>query len=191
MTGVISYLDDVIVVAETLEQHKLNLENVLERIKKWGFKVRYEKCSFFLQEIVYLGFIVDQHGRRPDPEKTNAIAKMPEPKNTTQVRAFLGMINFYCQFIRNIREIRAPLDNLLKKSAKFIWSSSCKEAFAKAKLALQSDLLLTHFDANKPIIVAADASCYGIGGVIMHSFPDCSHKPIAQAARSLNFAEKN
>jgi len=89
LTGVVSYLDDVIVVAKSEEEHRTHLNNTLQRIKDWGFHLRYEKCAFFLTEVHYLGFIIDSQGRRPDPGKTTAMTEMPVPNNTTMVRAFL------------------------------------------------------------------------------------------------------
>lgn len=63
------------------------------------------------------------------------------------------------------------MDNLLKKDARWIWSEECQQSFDRFKTILQSDLLLTHFDPSKEIIVAGDASKYGLGAVIMHRFP--------------------
>ncbi|XGW10499.1 hypothetical protein V3C99_012187 [Haemonchus contortus] len=139
----------------------------------------------------YLGFILDKDGHRPDPEKTEAVRQMPVPRNVAEVRSFLGMINYYGSFVAEMRQIRASLDELLKKNVPFRWTSKCDEAFKRAKEVLSSDLLLTHFDPSLEIIVAADASDYGIGAVILHKMPDGTEKAICHASRSLNTAEKN
>ena len=116
---------------------------------------------------------------------------MPPPKDVNQVRSFLGMLNYYGHFVEEMRQLRAPLDNLLKKDAVFKWSTECQEAFNRAKEVLNSDLLLTHYDPSQEIVVAADASEYGIGAVISHRFSDGMEKPIYHASRSLTTAEKN
>lgn len=72
------FQDDVLVNGRTIEEHNTNLFALFERIKEWGFHIRLEKCSFFLTEIRYLGFIIDENGRRPDPSKIEAICNMPE-----------------------------------------------------------------------------------------------------------------
>ena len=144
-----------------------------------------------MSKIKYLGFVIDKNGRRPDPSRIEAIEKMPPPQDLTQVRAFLGLINYYGAFVPEFRKIRAPLDALLKKDAKFIWSPRCQDAFNEAKRILTSDLLLTHFDPALDIVVSADASEYGIGAVIMHKYPDGSKKAVAHASRALTPAERN
>lgn len=90
-----------------------------------------------------------------------------------------------------MKQLRAPLDNLLKKDAHWNWTSECQQSFDKFKVILCSNLLLTHFDPAKEIIVAADASNYGLGAVIMHRIPTGEIKPIAHASRSLTSAEAN
>lgn len=188
--GAVSYLDDIIVVGKTAEDHKVKLIKTLERIYNWGFRLRYEKCSLFMTEISYLGFIIDQNGRHSNPNRTKAIRDMPQPRDVTMVRSFLGMINQYSPFINNIRQIRAPLDKLLSKEVKFKWSKECQQSFEMAKQALQSELLLTHFDPTKEIVVAGDASNYGIGGVIMHKYFDGTQRPVAHASRALTTTEQ-
>ncbi|EYC36161.1 hypothetical protein Y032_0928g3081, partial [Ancylostoma ceylanicum] len=154
-------------------------------------EVRLEKCSFAKPEIRYLGFIVDKNGRRPNPEKIEAIKSMVEPKNVGQLRAFLGMITYYAAFMPTMKDLRGPLDALLKKDVKWEWTSKQQLAFEKLKKALSSELNLAHYDPRQKIVVAADACDYGIGCVISHRYKDGSEKPIAHASRSLTAAEKN
>ncbi|KAL6738862.1 hypothetical protein Aduo_012361 [Ancylostoma duodenale] len=190
LNGVAAYLDDIIVTGRTMEEHRQNLEALFGRIHTYGFRVRIEKCNFMMSEIRYLGDIIDRNGRRPDPEKIRAITEMPPPKDVVQLRSFLGMVNYYGVFIKDMRQLRAPLDALLKKNTPFKWSPDCQDAFEKAKKVLASPLLLTHFDPKLELIVAADASDYGIGAVIMHRFADGTEKAICHASRNLTDAEK-
>ncbi|PIO68257.1 hypothetical protein TELCIR_09958 [Teladorsagia circumcincta] len=144
-----------------------------------------------MPRIRYLGFIIDKDGRRPDPEKIEAVRQMPVPRNVAEVRSSLGMISYYGSFVAEMRKIRALLDDLMKKNATFRWTSKCEEAFQSAKDVLTSDLLLTHFDPSLEVIVAADASDYGIGAVILHRMPNCTEKAICHSSRSLTAAERN
>ncbi|EPB77334.1 ABC transporter, ATP-binding protein [Ancylostoma ceylanicum] len=176
---------------KTEQEHMENLLALFERISEYGFKVRIEKCSFAKPEIRYLGFIVDRNGRRPNPEKIEAIKGMVEPKNVGQLRAFLGMITYYAAFMPTMKDLRGPLDALLKKDVKWEWTSKQLTAFEKLKKALSSELNLAHCDPRQKIVVAADACDYGIGCVISHRYADGSEKPIAHASRSLTAAEKN
>ena len=150
-----------------------------------------EKCSFFQSQIRYLGFIVSKDGRRPDPAKIQAISDMPVPTDVSTLRSFLGMINHYQQFVKNMRFIRQPLDDLLKQDAVWAWTPECQDAFDKVIKLLNSDQLLAHYDPSQEIIVSADASEHGIGAVISHRFADGSQKAVAHASCSLSPAEKN
>ena len=118
-------------------------------------------------------------------------AKMPPPKDVKQLRSYLGAINYYGRFVPQIKHLRAPLDDLLKKDAHWNWTKECQKSFEQFKTILLSDLLLTHYDPSKEIIVAADASKYGLGAVIIHRFPTGEVKAIAHASRSLTPAEMN
>ncbi|EGT51773.1 hypothetical protein CAEBREN_12621 [Caenorhabditis brenneri] len=189
--GAAAYLDDIIITGSTIEEHNTRLKKVMSRIHEFGMRMKLEKCKFLIEEVRFLGFIVDENGRRPDPEKVKAIKNMPVPKDITQVKSFLGLIQFYGAFVNSLFRLRPPLDALTKKETPFVWSRDCQQAFDKIKDVLQSDLLLTHFDPNKPIIVAADASKDGIGGVLSHRFPDGSEKAVFHFSKALNKAQTN
>ena len=88
-------------------------------------------------------------------------------------------------------ELRAPLNDLLKKDKTLDWTPQCQEAFEKLKETLTSELFLTHFNPELKIIVASDASQYGIGACILHQMQDGSIKPIAHASRALLPTERN
>ncbi|XP_055634157.1 uncharacterized protein K02A2.6-like [Toxorhynchites rutilus septentrionalis] len=177
--GVKPYLDDIMIAGRTKEEHDRSLHVVLERIKTYGFHLRIEKCRFGLSQIKFLGHIIDKGGLRPDPAKTTAISQMPAPMNVSQLRSYLGAINYYGRFVKRMKELRAPMDYMLKQNVNWEWTASCQKSFDKFKTLLTSDLLLTHIDPNKEIIVAGDASKDGLGAVIMHRFPDGSVKAIS------------
>ena len=102
---------------------------------------------------------------------------MPTPKNVVTLQAFLGLANYYGIYIPKMHKFRAPLNKLLKNGAKWV----CQKAFDKIKNILTSELSLTHYDPKQEIIMAADASEYGIGAVILHKFKDGNMKPVAHA----------
>ncbi|KAK6761330.1 hypothetical protein RB195_022406 [Necator americanus] len=178
LEDVAAYLDDVIVTCRTQQEHRSNLEALFGKIHEYGFRVGLEKCNFLMFQIRYLGCNIDKDGRHPDPEKIEVIRQMPVPKNVAEVRSFLGMINYYGSFVAQVRQLRAPLNALLKKNVPFKWNEECEAALNRAKEVLASDLLLTHFDPSLDIIVAADASDHGIGAVILHRMPDGTEKAI-------------
>jgi hypothetical protein len=185
-----AYLDEV-VVSRSQDDHRRHLHAVFDRINEYGFRVCPGKCSFFQPSIKYLGFTVDKEGRCPDPQKITAVADMPTPTNITTLRSFLGLVNYYQSFVPNMRSIRQPLDDLLKKDSEWTWSACCQRAFESIKGILNSDLLLTHYDPSLEVTVAADASEHGVGVVIQHRWPDGSVRATAHASCSLKPAEQN
>lgn len=119
------------------------------------------------------------------------LQSIPAPKDVQQLQAFLVAITCYEKFLKQLKELRGPLDELLCNDMKFEWQTKHQIAFEKLKKILSSDLALTHYDPKKKIIVAADASSYGMGAVLMHEFSDGTKRPIIHAASSFTKAEKN
>uniref|UniRef100_A0A914I9R3 RNA-directed DNA polymerase n=1 Tax=Globodera rostochiensis TaxID=31243 RepID=A0A914I9R3_GLORO len=176
LQGVFVYLDDFVVASNSVHEHFTALHELFRRLDQWGMRVKMSKCQFLCSKLKFLGHVISAEGIRPDPARSAAIRLMPAPSDIQTLRSFLGAINYYSRFVKQMREIRAPLDVLLKKDAKWDWGSEQQQAFEKAKQILQSDLILTQYDPHKPIVVAADASRYGIGASISHTLSDGSEK---------------
>jgi len=100
----------------------------------------------------------------------------------------LGLINYYGKFIANLPTLLYPLNSPLQSNKKWCWSNECSKAFQNAKNQLTSACVLTHYNPNLPITLAADASQDGVGAIILHIFSEC---PIAFASCTLTNAEKN
>ena len=96
----------------------------------------------------YLGHIIDQHHVHPSQEKVKAIKETPEPHNISELRSFLGIINYYARFLPNLSTKLTPLYNLLQKESKWEWSQKQAKAFMAAIDALQDDALLVHYDSS-------------------------------------------
>ena len=185
------YLDDILVTGKDDAEHLQVLEEVFCRLEKHGLRLKWEKCSFMKSSVEYLGHRIDATGIHTLPSKLQAIQDAPEPQNVTQLRSFLGLLNYYGKFIGNLSTLIHPLNELLKMDNPWNWTQECAKAFVDAKEALTSSTVLAHFDPKLPITLAGDASSYGIGAVISHVYPDGSERPIAFASRTLTKSEKN
>ncbi|VDL96074.1 unnamed protein product [Schistocephalus solidus] len=139
----------------------------------------------------YLGFIIDQDSRHPDPDNIDATKQMPLPKDVDSLRSFLGVMIHYSSFLPEMHRLRHPMNEIFKKDVKWALSRECQQSFEEVKTMLSSGLLLTDVNPDLKIILAADASNYGIGAVISHIFHDNTEKTICPAARSLTSAERN
>ena len=84
-----------------------------------------------------------------------------------------------------------PIHKLLRKGVEWCWGAEQKKAFVMSKRMLSQAPLLVHFDPSKPILVHTDASPYGLGCVLSHSYPDGAERPVSYASRSLSVAERN
>ena len=97
----------------------------------------------------------------------------------------------YGKFLPNLSTVLAPLYSLLKRDVRWRWTAKEERAFQASKDLLTSSQLLVHFDEKLPLILACDASAYGVGAVLAHRLQDGSEKPIAYASRTLTNAERN
>ena len=191
LPNVCVYLDDILVSGTSEDHHFQNLDRVLTRLSSVGLTLKHSKCVFASTSVEYLGHIIDSCGLHPSNAKVKAVKEAPAPTTVTELRAFLGLINYYHKFLPNLSTVLAPLHALLRKGAVWTWSKAQVKAFQQVKEVLQSSLLLVHFDSQKPVILSCDASPYGLGAVLAHQMPDGSEKPIAFTSRTLSSAERN
>ena len=139
----------------------------------------------------FLGHHIDENGRHPLQNKVQTIHNAPEPKNVSELRSFLGLLNYYRSYISNLSSLLYPLNQLLCKGNAWNWTKECDMAFQKAKQQLLSSNVLVHYDSTLPIVLAGDASAYGVGAVISHIMPDGKERPIAFPSRTLSSSERN
>ena len=151
------YLDDVLVSGTSEKQHLQILDRVLHRLHQAGLKLKLDKCSFMLPAVEYLGHVISADGVRPAEDKKRAILEAPAPKNVTQLRSFLGLLNYYGKFLPNLASTLAPLYSLLEKYRAWSWRQEQELAFNKAKQLLTSAKVLVHFDPEKSLLLSCDA----------------------------------
>lgn len=111
---------------------------------------------------------------------------MRRPENKDEVRSFVGLINYYGRFFRDLSTVLYPLNNLLKNEVPFEWSKQCEKSFQAVKRQMQAETCLVHYSPELPLVLATDASPYGVGAVLSHIYPDGSERPIQFASQTLN-----
>ncbi|XP_037957547.1 uncharacterized protein K02A2.6-like [Teleopsis dalmanni] len=181
-----NYIDDIIIAAETVDIHLKRLEEILSLLAENGIRCRRTKCEFLVEKLEYLGRTISASGILPDEKGVQAVKQLPRPKNVKEVEAFLGKVNYYHNFIPNFSQLAAPINHLRRKDIKFVWSIDQEQAFAVLKRHIIEATELSHFQEHLLIVLATDASSYGIGAVIAHRHPDGSERPIAFASKTLN-----
>ena len=89
------YIDDILITGKTETDHLETLDKVLQRLGEAGLKLKRNKCSFMLSSVECLGHSISAEGLHPTKEKIRAILDAPAPQNVTQLRSFLGLVNYY------------------------------------------------------------------------------------------------
>ena len=118
-----------------------------------------------MEEIKLLGFVINRHGAKANPEKTLAISKMAPPKNVKQVRSFLGM-------------------------ARFSWSPECQGAFDSLKAALTSNTIVRHPRVDLPYTLYTDASDLCIGAILCQTHEDGKEYVVQYISHQLSATQR-
>ena len=146
------YLDDILVSGRTQQEHLANLHEVLTRLESAGLHLKREKCLFCQPEVTYLGHIICADGLKPSPNKVRAVSDLPSPSKVTELKTFLGLINYYAKFLPDLATRLAPLYKLLKHKELWNWSTEQETAFQDVKKLLLFPQILAHFDIASQLL---------------------------------------
>ena len=187
--GAANISDDIIVHAPTREEHDRRLRLVLSKLQSAGLTVNANKCQFGVSEMDFMGHRLTSKGLNPAKAKVEAVADAREPQNATEMRSFLGLVNYCAKFIPNFATLAEPLRKLTRKDVPFHFGPEQKQAFAALKRSLTSADTLGYYDLDAPTKVVADASPVGLGAVLIQTHSD-GPRIIAYASRSLTSVER-
>lgn len=169
----IAYLEGIVIISKSREQHRESVYNVFSRIQDFRFKIKEGKCDVFMEEIKYFWKIININGRRPEPKMAKAIKNVPVPRNITELHIF-GV----WQLLPNINDqyARPPAstERATKKYRLWKWTTERRAVLDKIKITLPSDTFLTFYEPKLDIIDASDASSYSIGTRNLHKMTDGS-----------------
>ena len=183
------YLDDIVIIGKTFHQYLTNVRDVLDKLRQAGLRSKPGKCTFFQEEVTYLGHIVSARGVATDHTKTEKVATWPEPRTLAEVQGFLGLASYYRRFIKNFAAIAKPLHRLTEKGREFCWTEACADAFKELKHRLTTAPILAFPDYNLPFILDTDASGTGIGAVLSQ-VQEGEERVVAYASRTLSKQER-
>ena len=139
------YLDDILIFNQSWEEHLHHIRQVLQTLRQHKLCANLEKCTFGMNQVQYLGYIIDEQGVHVDPSKIKVIRYWQSPTTLTELRSFLGLSNFYRMFVLGFSHITWPLSQVTKggAKAKFFWSESQHKAFIELNDCLCMTLVLT------------------------------------------------
>jgi transposase InsO family protein len=179
------YIDDIAAFSDDWNEHMLLLRKLLTLLQHHGFTINPAKCEWAVQETEFLGHWLTPEGIKPLQKKVRGILDMQVPRNTKELRSFLGLVTYYRDMWPRRSHILTPLTDLIGKRG-YHWDDRCQQAFERMKALVATDALLTYPDHNKPFDIETDASDYQLGAVIKQD-----GRPVAYYSRKLNSAQKN
>ena len=188
---VVCYLDDALSGSKTFDEMCDNLRKIFNRIRESKMLLNPKKCELFLQELKFLGYIINSSGIKACPEKIAVITKMTPPNSVKTVRSFLGLTGFFRKWVKDYSKICEPLTRLTKKNAKFKWEDEQKEAWQTIKDKLVESPILAHPDLKRRFTLIIDASNIAAGGILAQKDESGKLHPIAYGSTVLNTSQRN
>ena len=183
------FLDDIVVMSTTFEQHLERLRAVFSRLKSANLKLKPSKCKLFQLKVKFLGSIVSANGIEPDPDKLKAIDEWPVPKNLTELRAFVGLASYYRRHVEGFSDLAKPLSELTRKNQPFIWGPDQQQAFEILKDRLMNYPVLAPPLPEGRYIIDTDASDFAMGAVLQQE-QNGTVRVISYASKTFDAAER-
>ena len=182
------YIDDIIVWGETEEEFRKNLEEVLSRFKKHGITVNPDKCKFGLEAIEYVGHVINKNGIHFTRDKLDSVTNFPLPKTKGDLKAFIGLVNYFRDHIKDASIILRPLDKLVTPyhpKEVLCWTKITNEAYEAVKKAVDECPMLHFLDDTSRIILQTDACNTGMGAYLFQE-KDGKEIPIAFMSKAFD-----
>ncbi|GJR82371.1 ribonuclease H-like domain-containing protein [Tanacetum coccineum] len=181
----IVFIDDILIYSKTKEDHKVHLRLVSELLRKEKLYAKFSQCEFWLQEVHFLGHVVNLSGIHMDPGKIEAVKNWKASTTSSEIRSFLGLAGYYRRFIANFSKIAKPLTSLTQKNQKYMWGAEQEEAFQTLKNNLCDASILSLPNGVEDFLVYCDTLNQGLGCVLIQR-----NKVIAYASRQLKITRK-
>ena len=171
---VIIYIDDILILGRTFEEHLKLVNRVLAILQKHGLKIKLSKCSWFQTEVQFLGHLVGRTGMQKLPEYVKKVEEFPKPTTVREMRGFLGLVNFQRKFIPRCSTICKPLFAVTggrkrQGNKKVLWTPEMDLAFERLKDLIKEQIQLSFPDYSpdaKPLELFVDASGEGAGACL-------------------------
>ena len=184
------YIDDILLLADE-KQEMFELIKDLHTIAiRQNLKLAPEKSFYMLLKVKFLGHEIGNDTIKPIPSKTEAIKRIPSPKDKKDVMQFLGSVNFYSKFIEKLHINLKPLYTLLHDDIKFQWTPELETIFQNVKNTMTADTELTIPNTKHPFFITVDASLVGLGAVLFQMNETNKIKVISYNSRILNTQEQ-
>jgi len=163
---VVAFIDDVIVRIETKKGHDEIVAEIIRRIEENNLYMKPAKYKWKVREVGFLEVVIGPEGIKMEEKKMKGVLEWLTPKYVKDIQKFLGLSNYYCQFIEGFVSIARPLHDLVKKNKKWDWTERQEKAFRDLKKWFTKEPVLAVPDLNKKLRVKVDTSNYATGDML-------------------------
>ena len=189
-SGIAVQYDDIIIGGANRGEHDSRLKRLLDLFLRRNVKLNENKCKFSTDSVEFMGYIVSTDGIQIQPGKLKVIEEAKPPGNVSELRSFLGFVNFLLRFIPNLATILQPLNKLLKKGCDWNWGDEEDKVFKQIKELVGNHKTLIPYSTTLPIHLMVDASPTALGGCLFHQTKSEGWKPVGFASRVLSPCEQ-
>ena len=160
------FIDDIIIATDTEKGHDEIVEEVLRRLEENNLFVKLEKCRWKVRKVEFLGVVIGPGRVRMQKEKVDGVLSWLTPRSAKDVQKFIGLANYYRQFIQDFSRVAKPLNMLVGKDRKWEWEAEQEKAFEELKRRFTMEPVLAVPDRDQEMRVEADMSDYATGGTL-------------------------
>ena len=180
------FIDDLLIHSRSEQEHRQHLRTVLTELTKINATINLPKCQFFLNEVTYLGYTVNQYGVKPAASNIEILKNWKIPTNQRGVKSILGSLNFFRNLIPNFSIRMDKIIEKTKEKSKFQWTKRDTNLINEIINELEIKASICHPNFKLPFVIHTDASLTGVGAVVSQE-----SKPIYFFSRRLNSAQSN
>ena len=177
--------DDIRIVGTSKEEHDERLNEVMKKLEESGLTLNYDKCQIGVSSMEYLGNVLTDKGLQVSDDNVKAIVQALRPKDQSELRSFLGLVQYCARFIPSFAIIASPLWDLTKAHVKWKWGISEEDAFQAVKMQPTQAPVMAFFKQGAETRITTDASPIGIGAVLEEKQEDGQYRPVHYASRKL------
>jgi len=116
-----AHLDDLFVYSNSVDKHEKHLALVFEKICKFQFYLKEEKCELYAEQVDCLGHMIDHRGLHADADKMSRIHNWRQPRNYNDVQKFVGLVQYLAHFLPDVSSYTGLLSAMSKNGQPFAW----------------------------------------------------------------------
>ncbi|UYV72493.1 K02A2.6-like [Cordylochernes scorpioides] len=181
----ITYVDDLLIYADTIQEHNKKLKGILEKAKEKNIKFDLTKAQICLTKVRFLGHVISQNGIDPEPNKIDKFITFKRPEDKKSLQRIMGLYNYVGKFIPNLAASTSNIRGILRKNVVWHWGPKQDGEFDHIKECVRNAPSLAHFDKSKMLILQCDASKDAMGAALLQE-----DRPLAFASASFSDSQK-